>query len=145
MPKESTRESPNDSSSLKGTTLKVYRYVFKSGEPVRIGDIHRDLALSSASVAQYHVAKLLQLGLIREEPNGYVTDKVVFDNIIRFRRLAIPVQTAYAAFFLTSLFIMLTFLRPDSISSIFVFATGVISVAAIISAYEAIKALRIFR
>lgn len=74
-----TEESASyESSSLKGTTLRVYRHLFKAGKPVSVGDIRRGLDLSSVSVAQYHVKKLLELGLIREEQGGYVVDKVVF-------------------------------------------------------------------
>jgi hypothetical protein len=123
--------------------MRVYRYIFKAQRPIRVGDIQRGLRLSSSSVAQYHVKKLLTLGLIREEPEGYVIEKVVFENIIRFRRLVIPLQVTYAVFFATSLIVMLTYLRPHSASSLFVFALAVIAAAVAISVYEAIKTLKL--
>lgn len=135
-------QSEDSRESLKGTTLRVYRYIFKAGEPIRTGEIQRDLGLSSISVAQYHVKKLLQLGLVKEVQEGYIIDRVVFDNVIRFKRLAIPTQVAYIAFFLTSLLVMLIFLRPATISPLFVFALAVISAAVVTSAYEALKTLK---
>jgi len=122
--------------SLKGTTLKVYRYMFKSGGPVRASDIQRDLGLSSLSVAQYHVKKLLESGLIREEQDGYEIDKVVFESIVRFKHLAIPYQLGYIAFFVASLVAMLTVLRPTSITSVYFFSLLVVIIAVAISVRE---------
>jgi predicted transcriptional regulator len=69
--------------TLKGTTYKVYRYILKQNRPVGISDVQKGLGLSSPSVSQYHIRKLLQLGMIREEQSGYVIDKMVLENIIR--------------------------------------------------------------
>ena len=98
--------------SLRGTTLKVYRRMFRTGKPMKINEIQRSLGLSSPSVAQYHVKKLLQFGLIREVPEGYLVENVVFENLIRFRRVSIPIQTGYAGFFLGALAVLLTVFRP---------------------------------
>jgi hypothetical protein len=128
--------------SLKGKTLKVYRYMYKAGRVVRVNDIQRALNLSSPSVAQYHVKKLLQFGLIREEQEGYAIDKVILSNVIRFRRVSMPYQAAYLAFFVASLIVLLTVLRPSGITAPYFFALLVIAVAAVIAVYEAIKTLR---
>lgn len=128
--------------SLNGTTLKVYRYVFKAGSPVRAGDLQRDLGLSSPSVAQYHIKKLLQFGLIREEQGGYVIDKVIFENVVRFRHLSIPYQVAYIAFFVASLAVLLTVLRPTAMTSTYFFGLVVILVATAISVREMTSTLR---
>jgi predicted DNA-binding transcriptional regulator len=127
---------------LRGTTLKVYRYMYKAGRAVRINEIHRALGLSSPSVAQYHVRKLLQFGLIREEQDGYVVDRVVFSNIIRVRRVSIPYHVAYAVFFAASLIALLTFFRPSTIGAGYFFALLVITVGVLLSVYEGIKTLR---
>ena len=53
----------DESDALSGTTLKVYRFLYKQGaRPVSLHDIQRGLKLSSASLAQYHVRKLLDAG-----------------------------------------------------------------------------------
>lgn len=128
--------------SVKGTTLKVYRFVYKAGKPVRVNYIQRGLGLSSPSVAEYHVKKLLGFGLLREETEGYVVDRVIWSNVIRFRRMSIPVQTAYAAFFAASLVIILTLFRPSSISAAYFFTLLVVSIGILISLYEAFKTLK---
>jgi hypothetical protein len=128
--------------NLKGTTYKVYHYMLRQGRPLGISEIQKGLSLSSPSVAQYHIRKLLQLGLIRSEQAGYVVDRVVLENIVRFRRFSIPIQTAYVAFFGATLFVLLLFLRPDVVTSIYFFAL-VINIAAIgVSAYEMIKTFK---
>ena len=133
----------NYDSSLKGTTYRVYRYMLKHGRVVGISEVQRALGLSSPSVSQYHVRKLLKLGLIREEQGGYVVDKVVQENVVRIRRFSIPIQSGYVAFFGATLFILLVFLRPvATIGSTYFFAF-VINVTALgVSVYEMAKTLK---
>ncbi|MDV3292659.1 MAG: helix-turn-helix domain-containing protein [Nitrososphaerales archaeon] len=139
-PPKDTSEIPE--AYLKGTTYRVYRYMLKQGRPVGISDVQKALGLSSPSVSQYHIRKLLRLGLIREEQDGYVIDKMVLENVMRIRRISVPTQTAYVAFFGVTLFILLAFLKPVTISSLYFFAI-VVNVAAVgISLYEARKTLR---
>ncbi len=104
--------------------------------------MQKALGLSSSSVSEYHIGKLLRLGLIREESGGYVVDRVVLENIIRIRKFSIPVQTAYVCFFSVTLLIMLVFLRPSVITSSYFLAVTVNSVALAISLWEAGKTLR---
>jgi predicted DNA-binding transcriptional regulator len=134
-----TQDDRIDESSLRGTTMKVYRLLLRSHNPVGIHDVQRALGLSSPSVAQYHLKKLLGMKLIREENEGYVIDKVVIDNVIRIRRTAIPLQTAYVAFFAASLVVMLTVFRAQSLSPAYLFAIAVMSMGMVITAYEAVK------
>jgi hypothetical protein len=75
---------------LKGTTYKIYLHLVKIGKPEGISEVQKSLGLSSPSVAQYHIGKLLKMGLVREEQQGYVVDRLVLENIIRIRRRAIP-------------------------------------------------------
>lgn len=149
--------------ALTGTTLRVYRYLYKMGKPCGIREIERGLGLSSSSVALYHVRKLLDAGLIREElpqaakqgdpgkdpkpyreagngqPGGYVVDRVIYDNMIRIRRSLIPLQVAYSVFFATALLILVLILRPPAISGSYIFALSVIAVACGIFAYQAAR------
>jgi hypothetical protein len=132
----------NSDDILEGTTRKVFRFVYRQHEPVGIHDIQRGLGLSSPSVAHYHVAKLLKAGLLKEEGDGYVVEKVVFENMIRVRRTALPLQTGYAAFFITALITLLTILRPTQLTSIYVFAVVVVMVAVGVSILEAYKVMK---
>jgi predicted DNA-binding transcriptional regulator len=134
-------DKPSDT-RLSGSTYKVYRYMLKQGRPVGISDVQKGMGLSSPSVSQYHLKKLVRLGLIKEEQGGYLVDKVVLENVIRIRRVSVPVQTAYVAFFGVTLFILLVFLRPATINSLYFFAVVVNLTAIGVSVYEAAKTLK---
>ena len=132
--------SPDD--VLEGTTRKVFRFVYLQHEPVGVLDVQRGLGLSSPSVAHYHISKLLKAGLLREEGDGYVVEKTVFENMIRIRRTILPLQTGYAAFFLTALVVLLTVMRPSVLSTTYVFAAIVVVVAVGASFFEAYRAMK---
>jgi len=124
---------------LKGTTLRVYRYLYRAGAPTGIHNVQRALKLSSPSVAEYHIKKLLRAGLVQEKDGGYSVDKVVFENVIRIRRTLIPLQGTYLAFFLSTLVILVVFFRPPSVTSLYFFALSVNLGGVVITAYEAFK------
>jgi len=128
--------------ALRGTTLKVYRHILKQRQPVGVSGVQKALGLSSPSVSQYHIKKLLTLELIREEPDGFVVNRVVLENAFRLRRVSIPTQAAYSSFFGIMLLILLTFLRPGAINSVYFFAIVINVVALLTSVYEALKTLR---
>jgi hypothetical protein len=126
---------------LKGTTLRVYRYMYRAGVPMGIHDVQRGLGLSSPSVAEYHIKKLLRAGLVQEKEGAYAVDRVVFENLIRIRRTVIPFQTAYVAFFLTTLLVLVVFLRPAVVTSLYFFALTVNVGGLVITAYEAARTI----
>jgi hypothetical protein len=126
---------------LKGTTLRVYRCLYRAGTPMGIHDVQRALKLSSPSVAEYHIKKLVRAGLARADQNGYTVDKIVFENVIRIRRTVIPLQATFVAFFASALVVLLTILRPASITSTYVFSLIVCTAAVVILLYEALKTL----
>ena len=127
---------------LQGTTLKVYRFLFKQGRPVRIHDIQKGLRLSSPSVAQYQVAKLLRAGLIRETDEGYVVDRVILGNLVRVRRMVLPYQIAYTIFFAASLVVLISTLKPvGPPTSTYAFSVIVVLIGLVVSLFESVKAL----
>jgi repressor of nif and glnA expression len=126
---------------LRGLTLKVYRFILKHDRPVGIREVQRGLNLSSPTLALYHINKLEEAGFIKKELNGYVADRIVLRNLIRLRRVLIPRNLFYTVFFVTSLIFLVVFLRPPILTREYIFALGVISVAAATSIYETIKAL----
>ena len=136
-------DSSTDAAVLSGTTLRVYRLLYREAKPLNIHDVQRGLGLSSASVAQYHLRKLLQAGLVKEQDDGYVVDRMVFENMIRIRRAVIPFQITYAVFFATLLAVLLIFLRDSSnVNSVFVFALAVTVSALVLFSFEALRTLR---
>jgi predicted DNA-binding transcriptional regulator len=125
---------------LSGTTRRVYRYVYRKG-PVRLHEIQRDLRLSSSSVADYHVQKLLNMRLIREKTGqdgslGYVAEEAIFEAMVRIRRTVIPLWTTATALFAAGLIMLLTVLRPTALSSTYLFLLVLVTAALCISAYE---------
>ncbi|MDG6924291.1 MAG: helix-turn-helix transcriptional regulator [Nitrososphaerota archaeon] len=132
-------EKKSQENVLVGTTLAVYRYLYRAGKPEGIRDVQKGLNLSSPSVAQYHVRKLLQAGLLREEEGGYVVDKNVFENVIRIRRSIIPIQVAYSMFFATMLVALFVLFRPMLETPLFIFSFIAIAVAMILFAYQAFR------
>ena len=132
----------NPDDILEGTTRRVFRFVYHQQSPVGIHDVQRGLGLSSPSVAHYHIGKLVKAGLLKEEGDGYVVDKVVFENMIRVRRTVVPLQTAYAMFLLSALALLVTVFRPVPLSSTYAFGVIVIGVALGVTLFEAYKAAK---
>jgi len=131
-----------DEDVLKGTTLRIYRFMYKEGRPMGLHEIQRALGLSSASIPQYHINKLVNAGLVKEQDGGgYYVDRLVFENMIRIRRSLIPFQTTYTIFFSTTLIILLTLLRPPIITSLYLFSLIVNSAAIVIFATQAYRTL----
>lgn len=56
--------------NLSLTTWNVYLYVLTSRDPVGVRDVWRELKLSSPSLAQYHVNRLLEFGMITQNQEG---------------------------------------------------------------------------
>jgi predicted DNA-binding transcriptional regulator len=130
---------------LTGTTRRVYRYVYRRG-PVRLHEIQRDLGLSSSSLADYHVKKLLQMGLIREElgqdiAGGYVAENAIFEEMVRIRRTVVPLWTTTTSFFVVAFIVLITILRPTIISSTYIFSLVIAGASICVSAYEAVRSL----
>ena len=127
---------------LGGTTLKIYRILYAEGRPIGLNDIQKKAALSSPSVAHYHVSKLLNQGLVIEKDGGYYAEKPIFENMIRIRRSLVPLETTFAIFFATTLFGLLFLVRPPSLSPLFLLAL-IVNVAALgIFLYQTFDTLR---
>ncbi len=85
-----------------GKTWDVYLCVLNSGDPIGVREIWRKLGLSTPSLAQNHVNKLLELRLIESTPQGkYVANDVErlesLKSFLALRGLMIPRMVAYAA------------------------------------------------
>jgi len=124
---------------LRGLTLKVYKYILQNDRPVGIREVQRGLNLSSPTLALYHMNKLEEAGLIKKEAAGYVADRIILQNLIRLRRVLIPRNFFYMIFLITSLVMLIVFLRPPTLSREYIFSLAVISVAAATSVYETMK------
>jgi hypothetical protein len=72
----------SENQDIRGNTLKVYLYLLKHG-PSELRDVQRGLNLSSASLASYHLGKLLEMGFAKQDEYGkYSAVKEASDKIL---------------------------------------------------------------
>lgn len=72
----------SENQEIRGNTLKVYLYLLKHG-PSELRDIQRGLNFSSASLASYHLGKLLETGFAKQDEYGkYSAVKEASDRIL---------------------------------------------------------------
>lgn len=89
----------NREQELSGTTLKVYLLLLSSNRPLGPREIMKELGLSSPSVAYYHLKKLVDLGLVKKEANGYtIARKIRIEGAIIIGTKAIPRLLLYSSF-----------------------------------------------
>jgi len=124
--------------ALTGNTAEVYRYTVKMRKPVGAREVQKALNLSSPRLAAYHLEKLEKAGLVKQTPEGFIVDRFVLENFVRFYRLLIPKYFLYFAFFATAMVFQITFFAPYGITGEYVFATGVLAAATTYFGYETI-------
>ncbi len=131
---------------LKGNTLRVYVYALKKRR-VGVREVQRALLMSNPSLAQYHLNKLRELGLVSENNGEYeVMGEVKVDvmrDFLRLGTLIIPRFIFYAAFF-TAFVGLLTYLGSPYYGLVPVLAWFTVALGAAAAAfwYEAIRAWR---
>ena len=126
-------------SKLKGTTLRVYWHLLRSGKPTTTRHLQRDLSFSSPSVASYHLEKLMDMGLVKKVRGDYELKKTVsleaVSSFVRISHLMIPRYVFYTAFFLTLLIVfMVGYVGSLSLQGVFALVFGVSGF--IITGYE---------
>jgi DNA-binding transcriptional ArsR family regulator len=139
------RSEGNDEKILSGTTLQVYRFLYRQGRPVGVHEVQRALKMQAASSAHYHLRKLVDARLVKEREGGYVVDRVLFENMIRIAGSLLPIQTTFVAFFATTLVFLLTILRPTELYGVYVFALIIDLTALGIFSFETIRAIQKIR
>jgi DNA-binding transcriptional ArsR family regulator len=142
-------EKPKDpSADLKGTTLRVYMQILrnkKTNEPIGVREIQRAMNFSSPTLARYHLGKLQELGLMKQNEDGsYALIKEVRVDILEpFIKLGahiIPRLVAYAVMVSILLAYLLAVAIPSGNAALIQFssiATG--GVAAISLWYETVR------
>ncbi|MDH5783815.1 MAG: hypothetical protein OEZ35_09195, partial [Candidatus Bathyarchaeota archaeon] len=112
-------------SELKGNTLSVYWYFLtRRRNPIGVREIQRALHFSSSSTADYHLKKLIGLGLIDKDSFGnYKVKRVVKVGIISaflfVGRFVFPKHLIYSI--ITSAMILLFLLSFAEMLSLIVF------------------------
>jgi len=70
------------SQEVRGNTLKVYLYLLRHGSS-ELRDVQRGVGLSSASLASYHLGKLLEAGFVVQDEHGrYQAVKEASDKVL---------------------------------------------------------------
>ena len=133
-------------SKLKGTTLRVYWHLLRSGKPTTIRRLQRELGLSSPSVASYHLEKLMDLDLVKKVRGDYELKKTVslevMSSFVRISHLMIPRYIFYTTFFFTLLIVFVVgYASSLSLQGVFALVFGVSGL--VITGYEAWRQWRL--
>jgi DNA-binding transcriptional ArsR family regulator len=102
---------------LTGPSFDIYCLILKSSRPLGIRETQRALNLSSPSVAQYHLSKLENAGLIEKRGGSYGAKKVLLKNRIRLRRYLIPKPLFYTILGLAILVFHLHLLKLTALTT----------------------------
>ncbi|MDA4119512.1 MAG: hypothetical protein OK436_02885 [Thaumarchaeota archaeon] len=131
---------------LKGNTLRVYIYALKKRK-VGVREVQRALLMSNPSLAQYHLNKLKELGLVSETNGEYeVIGEVKVDvmrDFLRLGTLIVPRFVFYAVVF-TVFTAYLTFVGYQYFSFVPVleWLSLALAASALVFWYEAVRAWR---
>lgn len=130
---------------LEGTTLKVYLYVVKQGNPVGPREVMRGANLSSPSVAYRHLQKLEILGLLAKDTYGeyMVKEKANIKGHLWIGRNLVPRLIFYAFFFMGVLgaeitIIAIRFSVKELLQTEFIFLTFITMAAMVLFLFEGI-------
>ena len=135
----------SDRADLKGNTLRVYTYLFKV-QRSGVRETQRSLGFKSASLAQYHLDKLVDLGLATKDETGnyFLAKEIKIEALEQFLKIGtylIPRFVLYSVM-LTILFLYFIFAVGGTVSSIsiwgYIFALAGLS----ITWYETFRAWR---
>ncbi|MEM3404189.1 MAG: winged helix-turn-helix domain-containing protein [Nitrososphaeria archaeon] len=131
---------------LKGNTLRVYIYALKKRK-VGVREVQHALHLSNPSLAQYHLNKLKEMGLIKEDKGVYeVVDevKVTFmRDFLRVGTLMVPRFVMYAVFFTVfTIYIAMITIHMYSSVPVTLLLLVLLASASTIFWYEALEAWR---
>lgn len=138
---------PNESRldfELRGKAWKVYWLLLKRGGPLSVREVQRVLRFSSPSVAQHHLDRLCELGLVEKQSAGgsyLLTSEVkigVLRHFVKLGRLLFPRYFFYAIFCTTSYLLYLALLMQSlSIENLFIAFFG--AIVSVIFWYEAAR------
>lgn len=133
-------------SQLKGNTLRVYVYALKKRK-IGVREVQRALRMSNPSLAQYHLNKLQEMGLLKETAGEYeVSNEVKVDVMKEFLRvgsLMVPRFVFYGAFFTVfAVYFGILSIRLYFSEPLLLWPTALVILGSAVFWYEAIKAWR---
>jgi len=130
---------------LKGNTLKVYMLLLRApSASVGIREVQRALKFSSPTLAQYHLEKLRELGLVKKESTEYVITPDVKIGVLRqFYRVGtvlVPRFVLYGVLYTVLLGFLALIVTEITLVAAFAFLLAILGAG--IFWYEAVKAMR---
>lgn len=125
---------------LQGRTLRVYLYLQRKKTPSGIREVQRELSLSSPSVADYQIEKLVEMGLASRDEYGrvYIVRHVrvkALQSYVSLGQFMVPRLAFYATIFTA----ITCFYLAMSAGSTNIYAAAVPAAAAGIFWFEAVK------
>jgi predicted DNA-binding transcriptional regulator len=135
----------SDSADLKGNTLRVYTYLFKV-QRSGVRETQRTLGFKSASLAQYHLDKLVNMGLATKDETGsyFLAKEIKIEALEQFLKIGtylIPRFVLYSVM-LTFLFVYFVIAIGGVISNISIWAYIFALAGLSITWYETVRAWR---
>jgi len=130
--------------ALRGKDWDVYWLLLKNGHPMSVRQVQKTLRFSSPSVAQHHLERLRDLGLVQKQDVGgtyLLATEVkigVLRHFVKLGRLLFPRYFFYAVFSTTAYFTYILLLMQELTreSLFFIFFGAIVS---IIFWYEALR------
>jgi predicted DNA-binding transcriptional regulator len=133
--------------ALRGKAWKVYWLLLKNGHPMSVREVQRALHFSSPSVANHHLERLCELGLVQKQDIGGHYSLVsevkigVLRHFVKLGKLLFPRYFFYAIFSTTFYIAYLTTLMQSlTRENLFITIFG-----AVVSAIFWYEALRVWR
>ncbi len=130
--------------ALSGKAWRVYWLLLKNGRPMSVREVQRALHFSSPSVANHHLERLCELGLVEKQNIGghyFLVSQVkigVLRHFVKLGKLLFPRYFFYAVFSTTLLITYLLFLMQGfSRENLFILLFG--AIVSTIFWYEAIR------
>ena len=132
------------SQEVRGNALKVYLYLLRHG-PSELRDVQRGVGLSSASLASYHLGKLLEAGFVVQDEHGrYSAVKEASDRILEGYSRMGPAIVPQLFFFALLFTILAAFFSFEALqtSGFTVYLVAVCGAMVLVFWYETVRLWR---
>jgi len=132
------------SQEVRGNALKVYLYLLRHG-PSELRDVQRGVGLSSASLASYHLGKLLEGGFVVQDEHGrYLAVKEASDRVLEGYSRMGPAIVPQLFFFALLFTILVAFFSFEALyaSGFTVYLVAVCGAMVLVFWYETVRLWR---
>ena len=140
----SRAQGPGPGVEIKGNTLRVYLYILQHG-PCELKDVQGSLQFSTASLASYHLKRLIDAGYASQDGYGrYLatkdTTKQLLDGYTKVGAVVVP-QLLFVSVLFTALVVYFSYMATSS-SSYLPFLVGASLALVLVIWYETLRVWR---